>query len=41
MELYSKLKGIKGQNKEEIDDILKKIDLYHKKKYRAGNLSGG
>ena len=39
--LYAKLKGVKENINNEIEEVLKDIDLYHKKNYIAKNLSGG
>lgn len=43
MELYARIKGMTDDNaiKLETEKILKDIDLYHKIKYPAGDLSGG
>jgi ATP-binding cassette subfamily A (ABC1) protein 3 len=41
LELYARLKGIKGNFESEIDEILSDLDLLHKKNYLAGKLSGG
>ena len=41
LRFYSKLKGFTHNIDEEMDIILKDIDLYHKKKQQAKHLSGG
>lgn len=43
LELYGQIKGIKDliALKEEIENLLKEIDLFHKIDYQAGKLSGG
>ena len=39
--LYAGLKGVTKNINSQIDEVLKDIDLYHKKNYIAKNLSGG
>lgn len=41
MELFSQIKGPNVDSKAEIEYLLKEIDLYHKRNYLAGKLSGG
>ena len=41
LQLYAGLKGVKKNINSQIDEVLKDIDLYHKKDYIAKNLSGG
>lgn len=41
LELYAWIKEAKTNIEVEADEILKDLDLYHKKHYMAGDLSGG